>query len=269
MDKTPTEEPMRLHSWNVNGFRAVLKKGFMDWLEASDPDVLNLQEIRCEWEEVDLGIRRQLESGYDVCWFPATSKKGYAGSATLARKELGFTHHKGLGIAEIDAEGRMIVSSRGDLTLIAGYFPNASAGLVRLPFKRKFARDLAALLKQRQQAGQRIVLAGDMNVAPEEIDLARPKDNVQSPGFTPEERADFQLYLQAGMVDVLRERNPGVPGLYTWWTQRGGARGKNVGWRIDLFLVSAGLLPAVKDAAIHADVLGSDHCPISLELDTN
>lgn len=257
---------MRIFSWNVNGFRAVLKKGFMDWLEEADPDLLSLQEIRCEWEEVDLGVRRQLESGYDICWFPATSKKGYAGSATLARKGSGFTQAKGIGLAEIDAEGRMIESSRGDLTVLAGYFPNASQGLVRLPFKRQFAKDLAALVTKRHKAGRRVVLAGDMNVAPEEIDLARPKDNVQSPGFTPEERADFQLYLKAGLVDVLRARNPGVPGLYTWWTARGGAREKNVGWRIDLFLVSEGLVPAVQDAAIHAGVMGSDHCPISLTL---
>lgn len=257
---------MRFYSWNINGFRAVLKKGFMDWLEAADPDVLSLQEIRCEWEEVDLGVRRQLESAFDVCWFPSSSKKGYAGSATLARKELGFSHRKGLGIAEVDAEGRMIESTLGDLSFIAGYFPNASAGLVRLPFKRTFAKDLAAILKQRHKAGRRVLLAGDMNVAPQEIDLARPKDNVQNPGFTPEEREDFQLYLKAGMVDVLRERNPGVPGLYTWWTQRGGAREKNVGWRIDLFLASTALVGSVREASIHADVKGSDHCPISLEL---
>jgi len=257
---------MRFYSWNINGFRAVLKKGFMDWLEAADPDVLSLQEIRCEWEEVDLGVRRQLESAFDVCWFPSRSKKGYAGSATLARKELGFSHRKGLGMAEVDAEGRMIESTLGDLSFIAGYFPNASAGLVRLPFKRTFAKDLAAILKQRHKAGRRVLLAGDMNVAPQEIDLARPKDNVQNPGFTPEEREDFQLYLKAGMVDVLRERNPGVPGLYTWWTQRGGAREKNVGWRIDLFLASTALVGSVREASIHADVKGSDHCPISLEL---
>ena len=258
---------MRFYSWNVNGFRAVLKKGFMDWLEETDPDVVSLQEIRCEWEEVDLGARRQLESGYDVCWFPSTSKKGYAGSATLSRKGSGFTHSKGLGLPDVDAEGRLIESTRGNLSFIAGYFPNASAGLVRLPFKRQFAKDLALILNKRRQAGQRIVLAGDMNVAPEEIDLARPKDNQQNPGFTPEEREDFRLYLQAGMVDILRERNPGVPGLYSWWTQRGGARAKNIGWRIDLFLVSESLRPMVRTAAIHPEVMGSDHCPISLELD--
>ena len=257
---------MKFYSWNVNGFRSVLKKGFMDWLEATEPDVLSLQEIRSEWEEVDLGVRRQLESAYEVCWFPASSKKGYAGSATLTKKELGFTHTKGLGIEGFDAEGRMIVSRKDRLVFIGGYFPNASQGLVRLPFKRQFAKDLAAIVQRHHAAGDQVILSGDMNVAPEEIDLARPKDNTKNPGFTPEEREDFKLYLGAGLVDVLRERNPEVPGLYTWWTARGGARERNVGWRIDLFLASRDLLPKISDARIHADVLGSDHCPISLEL---
>jgi exodeoxyribonuclease-3 len=257
---------MRFYSWNVNGFRSVLKKGFMDWLEEADPDVLSLQEIRSEWEEVDLAVRRQLETAYDVCWFPARSKKGYAGSATLSKKELGFSHVKGLGIEGYDAEGRIIVSRKDRLLFIAGYFPNASQGLVRLPFKRQFARDLAGLVARYQEAGDQVILTGDMNVAPEEIDLARPKDNTKNPGFTLEEREDFKLYLRAGLADVLRERNPGVEGLYTWWTARGGARERNVGWRIDLFLASRALLDRVHDARIHADVLGSDHCPISLEL---
>jgi exodeoxyribonuclease-3 len=257
---------MKFFSWNVNGFRSVLKKGFMDWLEDAEPDVLSLQEIRSEWEEVDLGVRRQLESAYDVCWFPATSKKGYAGSATLSKKELGFSHVKGLGIDGYDAEGRMIVSRKDRLVFMAGYFPNASQGLVRLPFKRQFAKELAGIVAKHHGAGDQVILTGDMNVAPEEIDLARPKDNVKNPGFTPEEREDFQLYLKAGLVDVLRARNPEVPGLYTWWTARGGARERNVGWRIDLFLASRPLLERIQDTRIHADVLGSDHCPISLDL---
>jgi exodeoxyribonuclease III len=260
---------MRLFSWNVNGFRAVLKKGFMGWLEEADPDLLNLQEIRCEWEEVDLGVRREIESAYEVCWFPSKAKKGYAGSATFSRKESGFQHTQGLGLPEVDAEGRIIVTTRGKLTFIAGYFPNASQGLVRLPFKRQFAKDLAGILKARHKKGEQIILAGDMNVAPEEIDLARPRDNLKNPGFTPEEREDFKLYLGAGMVDILRERNPGVPGLYTWWTQRGGARAKNVGWRIDLFLISDSLRNQARDVAIHPDIMASDHCPISLELELN
>jgi exodeoxyribonuclease III len=257
---------MKFFSWNVNGFRAVLKQGFMDWLEKADPDVLSLQEIRADWDQVDLGVRRELEAAFEVSWFPSTSKKGYAGSATLAKKDLGFSHGKGLGVEAFDQEGRMIVSTRGDLAFIAGYFPNASAGLVRLPFKRQFARDLAAVVKDHHARGLKVILTGDMNVAPEEIDLARPKDNRMNPGFTDEEREDFKLYLKEGLVDILRERNPGVPGLYTWWTARGGAREKNVGWRIDNFLVCRDLVPRVTDVRIHADVLGSDHCPISLEL---
>lgn len=257
---------MHFVSWNVNGFRSVLKKGFMEWLERTDPDVLCLQEIRCSWEEVDLGVRRQLESAFEICWFPASVKKGYAGSATLSRKGLGWVHRAGLGIPDYDGEGRMVVSRLGGLTLMAGYFPNASEGLVRLPFKRQWARDVAAEVVRRHEAGEEVILVGDMNVAPEPIDLARPKDNVKNPGFTPEEREDFQLYLKAGLVDVLRERNPGVPGLYTWWTQRGGARARNVGWRIDLFLVSQSLVPRVLEASLHPDVQGSDHCPIGLVL---
>jgi exodeoxyribonuclease-3 len=257
---------MHFVSWNVNGFRAVLKQGFMDWLEQADPDVLNLQEIRAEWAEVDMGVRRALESAYDVCWFPATSKKGYAGTATLTKRELGFQHTKGLGHEAYDQEGRIIVSTLGDLAFIAGYFPNASAGLVRLPLKRQFARDLAAAVRARHALGQQVIVTGDFNVAPEDIDLARPKDNRMNPGFTDEEREDFRLYLAEGLVDVLRERNPGVPGLYSWWTARGGARDKNVGWRIDNFLVSRALVDQVTSVAIHPDVKGSDHCPVSLDL---
>ena len=257
---------MRFYSWNVNGFRSVLKQGFMEWLERTDPDVLSLQEIRAEWEQVELGVRRELEAVFDVAWCPAVSKKGYAGSATLTKKELGFSHVKGLGIEDYDREGRLVVSTKGDLVFVGGYFPNASAGLARLPYKRQFARDLAAFVTRQHAVGQRLIVTGDMNVAPEEIDLARPKDNRLNPGFTDEERDDFKLYLASGLHDVLRERNPHQAGLYTWWTARGGAREKNVGWRIDHFLVSTALLDRVQEVRIHPEVLGSDHCPIGLEL---
>ena len=160
----------------------------------------------------------------------------------------------------------MVQSTQGDLVFIGGYFPNASTGLVRLDYKRSFAKHLADHVRALHASGKQVILTGDMNVAPEEIDLARPKDNRMNPGFTDEEREDFKLYLAAGLHDVLRERNPDTPGLYTWWTQRGGARGRNVGWRIDHFLVSGGLVDRVQQVSIHADALGSDHCPVSLEL---
>jgi exodeoxyribonuclease-3 len=257
---------MKIVSWNVNGMRSALRHGFWAWLEKTRPDVLCLQEIRAEWGELEPSVREQLAALYDVCWFPARSRKGYAGSATLARRELGFAHARGMGIEQYDCEGRIVVSTHSAFTLIAGYFPNASAELVRLPYKRTFARALTELVAERHARGERLVVVGDTNVAPEEIDLARPAANRRNPGFTDEEREDFRGYLAAGLIDVLRERRPNEPGLYTWWSARGGARQRNVGWRIDQFLVSRALVPAVRDAAIHPEVLGSDHCPISLEL---
>lgn len=258
---------MKIVSWNVNGIRSALKGTFLDWFKATDPDVLSLQEIRAEWAELDLFTQGELSAHHDVCWFPATSKKGYAGSATLTRKKLGFTHTKGLGIPDYDVEGRMVVSEHPAFTLVAGYFPNAAAELARLPYKRKFSRDLAAFVRARHAAGKPVVVVGDMNVAPEEIDLANPRTNRKNPGFTDEEREDFRAYLKEDLVDVFRERHPGEPALYTWWSQRGAARAKNVGWRIDIFLVSRPLASKVTDARIHPDVRGSDHCPISLDLD--
>ena len=257
---------MKIVSWNVNGFRSSLKTGFLDWFEAADPDLLSLQEVRVEWEELDLVTRDELTRKHEFCWLPARSKKGSSGSDKLSRKGLGFKHAKGIGIEAYDVEGRMIVSEAAGLTFIAGYFPNASAGLVRLPYKRAFAQDLAKLCRDRVARGENVVVVGDLNVAQEEIDLANPKSNRMTAGFTDEEREDFRGYLAAGLRDVFRERHPGEKGLYTWWSQRGAARAKNVGWRIDIFLVSEGLVGKVKDAQIHPDQRGSDHCPVSLEL---
>ena len=257
---------LKCYSWNVNGFRSILRHGFMDWLEQTDPSVVFLQEIRAEWHQIDPYIRKDLESVYDVCWFQCSLRKGYAGSATLTKRPLNFHHVKGLNIEAYDQEGRIIISKFSDVTFIAGYFPNASSNLVRLSFKRKFAKDLTAIIKEKHALGEKIILTGDMNVAPEEIDLARPNDNVHNPGFTYEERQDFRTYLAENMIDILRERNPNVPGLYTWWTARTNARARNIGWRIDHFLVSKSLKERIGNVAIHTDVMGSDHCPISLEL---
>lgn len=257
---------MKLVSWNVNGIRAITKNGFAEWLEATDPDVLCLQEIRAGWHEVDKSLWAKLNDRYDVCWFPSTVKKGYAGSATLSRKGLGFSHTRGLGLPDFDGEGRMVVSTHAGFTLLAGYFPNAGEELARLPFKRTFAKELARIVKERHARGEKVVVVGDMNVAPEELDLARPAANRKTAGFTDEEREDFRGYLAAGLKDIFRERNPGKAEQYTWWSARGGARSRNIGWRIDLFLVSEALVPAVRDAQLHPTVVGSDHCPISLEL---
>lgn len=257
---------MKIVSWNVNGMRSVLKQGFVDWLEETKPDVLSLQEIRAEWKELDASVRERIEALYDVCWFPATIKKGYAGSATLSRKALRLSHQKGLGIEAYDQEGRIVVSQHDAFTLLAGYFPNAGQKLVRLPFKRQFSRDLVRIIGERHANNEPLIVVGDLNVAPEEIDLANPQSNRRNPGFTDEEREDFRSYLNAGLYDVLRQKNPGKKGLYTWWSMRSNARERNIGWRIDIFLLSEALLPKVKDIQIHPEVKGSDHCPISLEL---
>ncbi len=257
---------MKIYSWNVNGIRSALKQGFLDWLKQTDPDVLNLQEIRAEWEQVDPVARYEIAQRYDVCWFPSTAKKGYAGTATLTRKGLPFVHVRGLGLPDVDAEGRIVVSTHADFTLIAGYFPNAGEGLARLPFKQQFATDLSRLIRERHERGEKLIVVGDLNVAPEEIDLANPSTNRRTAGFTDEERAGFKEYLATGLVDVFRERHPGQKGLYSWWSARGGARSRNIGWRIDIFLVSQPLVARVTDARIHPDVLGSDHCPVSLDL---
>lgn len=255
---------MRIVTWNVNGFRAVLKKGFLDWLDRADPDVLCLQEIRSDWTDLGPEVRDALTSRWDVCWFPATRKKGYSGTATLTRKALGFSHTPGMGEPDFDAEGRMVQSRRGPLTLLNGYFPNSGPELARLPFKRQFASTLARLMAARTGP---LVVVGDMNVAPQPIDLAHPKANEKNAGYTREEREDFQTYLATGMVDAVRHQNPGVTGLYTWWSNRPGVREKNIGWRIDLVLVSPDLVPRVRSTATHAQVMGSDHCPVEVELE--
>jgi exodeoxyribonuclease-3 len=257
---------MKIVSWNVNGFRAVLKQGFLEWLKQADPDVLNLQEIRADWLQVEGPARAVLSERYDICWFPSTAKKGYAGAATFSRKGLPITHQPGLGIDDYDREGRIVVSQHQDFTLIAGYFPNASAELARLDFKKQFQVDLRRIVRERHERGEKLIIVGDMNVAPEEIDLANPGPNRRTAGFTDEERDGFRGYLAEGLVDVFRDRHPGEKGLYTWWSTRGGGRARNVGWRIDMFLVSEPLVSRVKDVQIHPDVLGSDHCPISLTL---
>ncbi|RYE89333.1 MAG: exodeoxyribonuclease III [Myxococcales bacterium] len=257
---------MKIYSWNVNGIRAALKQGFLDWLKQTDPDVLNLQEIRADLAQVDPVARYEIAQRYDVCWFPSTAKKGYSGTATLTRKGLPFVHTPGLGLPEVDAEGRIIISKCPDFTLIAGYFPNGGEGLARLPFKRQFSADLTRIIRERHALGEKLVVVGDLNVAPEEIDLANPATNRRTAGFTDEEREDFRTYLSTGLVDVFRERHPGEKGHYSWWSARGGARSRNVGWRIDIFLVSPPLVERVRDAKIHPDVLGSDHCPVSLDI---
>ncbi|MDP3274707.1 MAG: exodeoxyribonuclease III [Deltaproteobacteria bacterium] len=256
---------MKIISFNVNGFRSAVKKGFHQWFSDESPDILSLQEIRAEWSELTDEDRALLSSEHDVCWFPASKKPGYSGCATLVRKGLGCTQSPGVGVPEFDEEGRLVVTEHPAFSLIAGYFPNASEKLSRLDYKQRFSQWLTAEIARRTD--KPLIIVGDLNVAPEAIDIARPDSNHKSPGFTDEEREDFRAYLRAGMVDVLRERQPTTEGLYTWWSVRGGARARNVGWRLDIFLVSPSLTSHVRSIEHQTHVMLSDHCPIALTLE--
>jgi len=245
-------------SWNVNGIRSCLRKGGDDWMRRCGADVICLQETRAFPEQVDLDL-----PGYDAYWNPA-EKPGYSGVAILTRREpLEVT--AGLGIIELDGEGRVITAEFDDLHVVSVYTPNSQNELRRLEYREQHW-DPAFLEHMSELAAHKPVLfCGDLNVAHREIDLANPRSNRRNAGFTDEERAGFDRILAAGFIDSFREFEPGG-GHYTWWSNRPGVRERNVGWRIDYVLVSAALRPRLEAAAIHPEVLGSDHCPVSVRL---
>ncbi len=250
---------MKLLSWNVNGVRAALGKGLLDWMAGSRADVICLQEVKATPGDVQ-GVA--WPAGYALHW-NAAEKKGYSGTALFTRcQPLAVT--AGLGSPGHDAEGRTLTAELADCYVVNVYVPNAQPGLVRLGFRQEWDRALLDHVR-RLEKKKPVVLCGDLNVAHEEIDLARPKENVGNPGFSDEERAGFRDYLAAGFLDTFRAFEPG-PGHYSWWTYRAGARARNIGWRIDYCLASAGLKARLKNAWIEPQVMGSDHCPVGLEL---
>ena len=245
-------------SWNVNGIRAALKKGLAEWLERAAPDVLCLQEIKAQEDQIDYKF-----PGYHRFCHSA-EKKGYSGTLLLSKEEPVEVSY-GLGDELNDREGRVITAQYPSCFLVNVYTPNSQRGLARLEYRtadwdRIFLRYLKQLEKTKP-----VIACGDFNVAHKEIDLANPKTNTRNPGFTVEERTSFDKYIQNGFIDTFREFNT-QGGNYTWWTYRGGARARNVGWRIDYFLISHSLRPRLQDARIHSDIMGSDHCPISISL---
>lgn len=250
---------MKLLSWNVNGLRAVLKKNFLEFLNAEAPDILCLQETKCTPDDVEA----LWPAAYSTYWNSA-EKKGYSGTAILTRtKPLQVT--QGIGRAEHDREGRVLTAEFADFHLVTVYVPNSKRELTRLAYRQQWDADFLRYLKQLEKK-KPVIWCGDLNVAHTEIDLANPKSNVKNHGFTPEERAGFSAFVQAGFVDTFREFERGG-GHYTWWSPMGGARGRNVGWRIDYFLLSQALRPRLKSAFIQPQVLGSDHCPIGITLE--
>ena len=249
---------MKFISWNVNGLRACMTKGFADFFAASDADVFCLQETKLQAGQIDFA-----PAGYHAYWNYA-QKKGYSGTAVFTREEpLSVTY--GLGIPEHDTEGRVITLEFPEFYFVCVYTPNAQEGLTRLPYRMTWEDDFRAYL-HRLDERKPVIVTGDMNVAHQEIDLKNPKTNRGSAGFTDEERGKFTELLAAGFTDTFRALHPDALHAYSWWSYRFKARERNTGWRIDYFLVSNRLFPRVADAAIHADILGSDHCPVSLTL---
>ncbi|GAB4345289.1 MAG: hypothetical protein Kow0089_22300 [Desulfobulbaceae bacterium] len=255
MDKTVIK---KLVSWNVNGLRAALQKGFLDAFHELDADVFALQEIKALPDQLPGEVRSM--DGYLSYWYPA-GKKGYSGTAVYTRQEpLNVIY--GLDDHSFDSEGRALTLEFEDFFLVNAYFPNAQPGLKRLDFKLAFNRAIRAFL-DRLADSKSVVLCGDLNVAHKPIDLANPKSNEKNPGYSPEERAWMDEMTGAGYVDTFRKFNR-EPGQYTWWSYRFNARAKNIGWRIDYFLVDPASEERVVGAAIHDDITGSDHCPVSL-----
>lgn len=255
---------MRLVSWNVNGLRACVKKGFLDFVAENRPDILCLQETRLKLDQVPAGVH-ELE-GYSSWWHPA-ERPGYSGVGMLSRVEprevsLGF------GSKRFSEEGRTLVADFGSFLLVNGYFPNGGKGPERLAYKLDYYERLLEWVGERRAQGRSVVITGDLNTAHRERDLARPKQNRKVSGFMDCEREWMDRYMESGLVDTFRmfeEDN----GHYTWWSQRFGVRERNVGWRIDYFLVTEEMAGSVKSATILPNVMGSDHCPIVLELATN
>ncbi len=255
---------MKLYSWNVNGIRAAEKKGFLEWINTTNADIICLQETKAQKDQLSIEI---LEShGYYTVWHSA-EKRGYSSVATFCKNKPLY-EQKGLGIEKFDREGRVIITEHDNFLLYNIYFPNGQRDQERLNYKMEFYEELLIILDEQVESGNNVVVAGDWNTAHKEIDLARPKDNVKNSGFLPEERAMLDKYAEHGYVDTFRMFHS-EPDRYSWWTYRFGARERNVGWRIDYFFVNESFTDHIVDADIHDKVMGSDHCPVSLEIREN
>jgi len=256
---------LKISSWNVNGLRACARKGFLEWLRASRSQIVGVQEVRAQREQLDDDIASPKR------WkahFVAAERKGYSGVGLFSRRAPDVVETS-LGEERFDVEGRLQLAQFGELLVVNGYFPNGSGknrDHSRVPYKLAFYRALYHRLEGECARGGRVIVMGDFNTAHQEIDLARPKQNHGTSGFLPEERAELDRWLSHGWTDTFRHLHH-EPEQYTWWSQRFGVRERNVGWRIDYILASPGVMPYLKRAQVHPEVMGSDHCPISVTLD--
>ena len=251
---------VRLVTWNVNGIRASMAKGFRDYIESETPDVICLQEVKAEREQVDLQWADEL--GYHQIWNSA-NKKGYSGTSiwSLVKPE---KQRLGIEIEEHDQEGRVITATFADFHLVTVYTPNSKRGLARLDYRTRWDTDFLDFVS-RLNRRKPVIFCGDLNCAHHEIDLANPKANQKNAGFTPTEREGLDRMREAGFVDAFRHQCD-LPDQYTWWTYRSNARERNIGWRLDYFWVAKRLVPQVHQSIIRSDIHGSDHCPVELHL---
>ena len=250
-------------SWNVNGLRAVHRKGFLDWFAEADPDILCLQETKLNEDQIPAEVLEV--AGYHK-FFSSAERKGYSGVALFTKPEPQSVSY-GFGIPEFDNEGRILIANYGKFVLFNIYFPNGRSRADRLKYKMEFYDAFLDFAERTRQQGKNIVVCGDYNTAHKEIDLARPQANQKTSGFLPEERAWMDQLVAKGYVDTLRIFNE-KPEQYSYWDQMTKARDRNVGWRIDYFFVDEGFVPSISNAFILPDVMGSDHCPVGVEIIT-
>jgi exodeoxyribonuclease III len=251
----------RLLSWNVNGIRAIYKKGFLDWLKKENPDILCLQETKAHPDQLTEELKNVDEH---KSYFSSAEKKGYSGVVTYSKLNP-VKVQQGIGIKKFDSEGRFMITEFDEFILFNIYFPNGKASDERLKYKMEFYETFLKHCKKLLKEGKKIVVCGDVNTAHREIDLARPKENSVISGFLPQEREWIDKFLAAGFIDTFRLFNQ-EPEQYTWWDMVTRARERNVGWRIDYFYISENLKDNIISASIHSSVMGSDHCPIEIEL---
>ena len=250
---------MKFISWNVNGLRACVQKGFLDFFHGMDADFFCLQETKLQEGQIDLEL-----PGYEQYWCYA-EKKGYSGTAIFT-KHSPVSVHYGIDVPELDTEGRVITLEYPEFYLVTCYTPNAQRELARIDHRMRWEGAFRGYLQGLDEK-KPVIMCGDLNVAHNEIDLKNPKSNRGNAGFSDEERGEFGKLLDAGFTDSFRYLYPDLEGAYTWWSYMFNSRAKNIGWRIDYFVVSDRLKEKIRTAAIHADVMGSDHCPVELELD--
>ena len=253
---------MKLLSWNVNGIRAAVKKGFLQYLEDENPDIICIQETKAHKEQLTSEILE--DHGYFTYWHSG-QKKGYSGVATFCKEEPLYIQ-EGIGIKKYDDEGRVLITEHNKFLLYNIYFPNGQKNEERLKYKLDFYDDLLPLINDQVESGNNVIVTGDWNTAHRPIDLARPNENRNTSGFMPIEREKVDEYILNGWIDTFRLFHE-EGGRYSWWTYRFGARDRNIGWRIDYFFVNEGMVEICTDADIHQNIFGSDHCPVSLILD--